>query len=111
MTVASSPQLREYSPYDLSARRFWIQPFDVRDETFAALRAVDGLTWHHPLPTMFTMEEPGFWALTRRADIAYVSKHPELFTSARGIALDPMPFEVQQIATFFLAMDPPQHTT
>ena len=111
MTLASSPRVREYSPHDLSTRRFWSQPFEVRDETFAALRAADGLSWHHPMPTMFPMEEPGFWALTRRADIAYVSQHPELFTSARGIALDPMPFEVQQIATFFLAMDPPQHTT
>jgi cytochrome P450 len=111
VTVASSPQVHEYSPYDLSTRRFWSQPFEVRDETFAALRAAEGLTWHHPLSTMWPVEEPSFWALTRRADIAYVSQHPELFTSARGIALDPMPFEVQQIATFFLAMDPPQHTT
>ncbi|HEX2286094.1 MAG TPA: cytochrome P450, partial [Mycobacterium sp.] len=110
MTVASSPQLREYSPYDISSREFWGQPFVKRDETFAQLRAAEGLTWHRPLPTMFPMEEPGFWAITRRADIAHVSQHPELFTSARGIALDPMPFEVQQIATFFLAMDPPQHT-
>ena len=59
---------------------------------------------------MFPMEEPGFWALTRRADIAFVSQHPELFTSAQGVALDPMPAEVQRIATFFLTMDPPQHT-
>ena len=74
MTVASSPQVHEYSPYDLSTRRFWSQSFDVRDQTFAALRAADGLTWHHALPTMWPVEEPGFWALTRRADIAYVSR-------------------------------------
>ncbi len=29
------------------------------------------------------------------ADIALASTHPELFTSARGVALDPMPAEVQ----------------
>ena len=57
------------------------------------------------------MEEPGFWALTRRADIQYVSQHPELFTSADGVAIDPMPAEIQRIASFFLTMDPPQHTT
>jgi cytochrome P450 len=56
------------------------------------------------------MEEPGFWALTRRADIAYVSQHPELFTSAQGVALNPMPAEIQRFASFFLSMDPPQHT-
>jgi cytochrome P450 len=59
---------------------------------------------------MFPMEEPGFWALTRRADIAFVSQHPELFTSAQGVALNPMPAEIQRFASFFLSMDPPQHT-
>ena len=110
MTVASSLPMREHSPVDITSHRFWAQTFDQRDETFAQLRAADGLTWHRPLPSLFELEEPGFWALTRRADIAYVSTHPELFTSAQGVALDPMPAEVQRFASFFLTMDPPQHT-
>ena len=104
-------QAREYSPVDITSHDFWSQPFAVRDQTLARLRAGDGLTWHHPMPSLFPMEEPGFWALTRRADIQYVSQHPELFTSADGVALDPMPAEIQRIASFFLTMDPPQHTT
>jgi len=40
----------------------------------------------------------------------HASLHPELFSSAHGIALDPMPAELQRIATFFLMIDPPQHT-
>ncbi len=104
-------QAREYSPVDITSDDFWNQPFSVRDESFARLRAADGLSWHRPLPSMFPMEEPGFWALTRRADIAYVSQHPELFTSAEGVALNPMPAEIQRFASFFLSMDPPQHTT
>jgi cytochrome P450 len=68
------------------------------------------LSWHPPMPSLFPMQEDGFWALTRRADIAFASLHPELFTSAQGVALDPMPAEVQRIATFFLMMDPPAHT-
>ncbi len=102
---------REYSSLDITSRRFWAQPFDVRDQTFAALRATEGLTWHEPFASIFPMEEPGYWALTRRADIAHVSLHPELFSSAQGIALDPVPADIQRIATFFLMMDPPQHTT
>lgn len=104
-------QAREHSPIDITSHDFWSQPFTVRDETFAQLRRCEGLTWHLPFASMFPMEEPGYWALTRRADIAYVSQHPELFTSAQGVALDPMPAEVQHIASFFLTMDPPQHTT
>jgi cytochrome P450 len=101
---------REFSPHDITSHGFWGQSFADRDRTFAALRASDGLTWHEPLPSLFDVEEPGFWALTRRADITYVSQHPELFTSAAGVALDPMPAEVQRFASFFLTMDPPQHT-
>lgn len=111
MTVASSPQAREYSPFDITSHDFWNRPFDVRDQTFAQLRALDGISWHQPLPTLFEIEEPGFWALTRRADLQFASQNPDLFTSAQGVALDPMPADVQKFATFFLGMDPPQHTT
>lgn len=111
VTVASTPQAHEYSPFDITSRDFWSQPFDIRDQTFAQLRALDGISWHRPLPTLFDIEEPGFWALTRRADLQFASQNPDLFTSAQGVALDPMPAEVQKFATFFLGMDPPQHTT
>ncbi|WP_442930332.1 cytochrome P450 [Mycobacterium sp. NBC_00419] len=101
---------RDYSPHDITSREFWGQHFEVRDQTFAALRHADGLSWHPPVPSVFDTDEPGFWALTRRADIVHASLHPELFSSAQGIALDPMPADLQRIATFFLMMDPPQHT-
>ena len=99
-----------FSPHDVTSREFWGQTFDARDRTFAELRATPGLSWHPPVPSVFDGTEPGFWALTRRADIVQASLHPELFSSANGIALDPMPAELQRIATFFLMMDPPQHT-
>jgi cytochrome P450 len=103
-------QAREYSRFDITSRGFWSRTFDGRDEIFAQLRASDGLTWHRPFDSLFDMAEPGFWALTRRADIVYISQHPELFTSAQGVALNPMPAEIQRFASFFLSMDPPQHT-
>jgi cytochrome P450 len=109
--TAAAVQPREHSPFDITSHDFWSQPFDVREETFAQLRAGEGLTWHRPFDSMFGIEEPGFWALTRRADIAFVSQHPGLFTSADGVALNPMPAEIQRFASFFLSMDPPQHTT
>jgi cytochrome P450 len=108
--TAASVQAREYSPVDITSHGFWSQPFAVRDQSFARLRAADGLSWHRPFDSLFPMEEPGFWALTRRADIAFVSQHPELFSSAQGVALPPMPADIQRFASFFLSMDPPQHT-
>ncbi|WP_197373715.1 cytochrome P450 [Mycolicibacterium baixiangningiae] len=108
--TSTSATAREYSSVDITSASFWQQPFAQRDTVFAQLRADEGLTWHEPLSSLFPMEEDGFWALTRRADIVFVSQHPELFTSARGVALDPMPAEVQRFASFFLTMDPPEHT-
>jgi cytochrome P450 len=111
MTVPHPPAAeREYSELNISDPEFWAQPFDVRDQTFARLRAGEGLSWHQPLESIFGLVEPGFWALTRRADVVYASQHPELFTSAQGVALNPLPIEIQRISTFFLTMDPPEHT-
>jgi cytochrome P450 len=111
MTVTHPPATeREYSDLNISDPEFWAQPFDVRDQTFARLRATEGLSWHQPLESIFGLVEPGFWALTRRADVVYASQHPELFTSAQGVALNPLPIEIQRISTFFLTMDPPEHT-
>jgi cytochrome P450 len=109
--TAASVQAREFSPVDIASRDFWSQPFALRDQTFAKLRAAEGLSWHVPWPVDVRCGGAGVLALTRRADIAYVSQHPELFTSAEGVALNPMPAEIQRFASFFLTMDPPQHTT
>lgn len=101
---------RPYHRVDISAPTFWDNDFRTRDASFAALRAEDGLSWHRPIPAIFPHEEPGYWAVTRHADIKYVSQHEELFCSSRGVSVDPMPAEVQRTMTFFLAMDPPEHT-
>ncbi|MGW5381871.1 cytochrome P450 [Nocardia sp. NPDC003963] len=101
---------RRFHRLDISAPAFWARDFRAREEVFARLRAEPGLSWHAPAPALFPHEEPGFWAVTRHRDIAYISRHPELFTSARGISMDPMPVELQRPTSFFLTMDPPQHT-
>jgi cholest-4-en-3-one 26-monooxygenase len=55
---------------------------------------------------------PGFWALTRHEDVAFVSRHPELFSSARRLVVFgevPEP-HVEMQRLMMLNMDPPQHT-
>jgi cytochrome P450 len=95
---------------DISSKAFWDKPFDEREVSFARLRAESGPTWHPPLPADFPYTEPGFWAATTHRDIVHVSKHPELFTSTEGVAVSPMPKEPQLAMSFFLTMDPPEHT-
>ncbi len=114
MTLNSSadPTTSPYPYHDLniSDPDFWSNSFRSRDDTFAVLRGEPGLTWHRPMPAVFPNEETGYWAATRHADIKFISQHEELFCSSQGVSVDPMPAEIQRNMTFFLAMDPPDHT-
>ncbi len=49
----------------------------IPHDRFAQLRAIGGLAWH-------PYEDGGFWAVTRHAEARYVSRNPELFSSAIG---------------------------
>jgi cytochrome P450 len=104
---------RAYHDVDISSSAFWAQSFTEREPAFARLRQDserEGLTWHAPLKADYPHAEPGFWAATRNEDISYISKHHELFSSAEGVAVSPLPKEAQETVSFFLMMDPPQHT-
>jgi cholest-4-en-3-one 26-monooxygenase len=54
----------------------------------------------------------GYWALTRHADVVYVSRNPELFSSFEKTAmLDEYAQEqIDQQRMFMLNQDPPDHT-
>ena len=53
---------------------------------------------------------PGFWAITRHADVVRISKDPETFSSALGTNLfDPPAADLPLIQAILINMDPPQH--
>jgi len=112
MTTVDSPPTspRLYHPLDISASAFWTADFETRDQTFAQLRTEKGLSWHPPVSSIFPHTETGYWAVTRHADIKFASHNNDIFGSRMGISIDPLPAEVQQATSFFLAMDPPDHT-
>lgn len=74
-------------------------------EQYAWLREHDPVHWHEEA------DGPGFWAITRYADIRSVSRRPKLFSSAaRGVMLaesDEMGLMIQR--QMMLVMDPPEH--
>ncbi|HXW45092.1 MAG TPA: cytochrome P450 [Streptosporangiaceae bacterium] len=78
-------------------------------EQFAWLREHEPVFWH---AAGGEPGWPGFWAVTRHEDVAHVSRHPEIFSSARRLALfGEVPddhIELQRL--MMLNMDPPQHT-
>lgn len=96
---------------DISSLRFWSQTFDDRERSFAQLRRVAPVSWHHQLETpglARTSREAGFWAVTTHADLSFVSRRPDLFSSALGqVNLRPAPFSLD---VNMLLLDPPTHS-
>jgi cytochrome P450 len=90
--------------YDLHSPD-WYLGDDVH-RVFAELRRTDPIHWQD-MPG-----EPGFWAVLRHADVVYVSRHPDLFSSWLGGVMleDPDPARLEGTRRMLLVMDPPQHT-
>ncbi|GAA1310751.1 cytochrome P450 [Planotetraspora silvatica] len=55
---------------------------------------------------------PGFWALTKHEDVVHVSRHSDLFSSSKKLALfDEMPEPQRELQRMMmLNQDPPEHT-
>lgn len=77
----------------------------VPHEALALLRSTDPVHWQ-PMAN-----EPGFWAVLRHADVVYVARHPEIFSSyAGGVTVeDADEPTLRRVRTMLLAMDPPRH--
>jgi cytochrome P450 len=115
MTVPSlTPSAtRDYDPVDLSSRAFWTTTAAEREESFAVLRAERPVSWHRPVEDSLMPDpsDPGYWAVTRHADIVAVSRDSETFLSGKGVLFETVPEELLEASQSFLAMDPPRHTT
>ncbi|OBH11493.1 cytochrome P450 [Mycobacterium sp. E1747] len=103
---------RPYDPIDLSSRAFWSTTAAERERSFAVLRAERPVSWHPPVQDalMPDPDDRGYWAVTRRADIATVSRNNEVFLSGQGVMFESIPVELLEASQSFLAMDPPRHT-
>jgi cholest-4-en-3-one 26-monooxygenase len=79
----------------------------VPHDQFRRLRA-EAPIFRHPDP-----ESPnGYWALTAHADVVFVSRNPELFSSQEKTAMinEYGQDQIDQQRLFMLNQDPPQHT-
>ena len=58
---------------------FWVRPQEEREGAFATLREERPVSYHEEplLPIPIFPRGPGYWALTRHADILHVSRKPE----------------------------------
>ncbi|CQD18258.1 cytochrome P450 124 [Mycobacterium lentiflavum] len=103
---------RAYDAIDLSSREFWSTTAADRERSFAELRAERPVSWHPPVEDalMPDPDDPGYWAVTRRADIVTVSRDSDVFLSGKGVMFESIPVELLEASQSFLAMDPPRHT-
>jgi cytochrome P450 len=108
---ATSEGKPEYSPIDVSSKAFWALDSDERDKAFARLRQEDPVSWQRPVEDAVAPDpdDPGYWAVTKHADITTVSRDSKTYISGQGVLFDLMPAEFLEMSQSFLAMDPPKH--
>jgi len=81
---------------------------DTPHDTFRFLRREAPVFWYDK----HAGTDPAFWVLSRYEDVKYVSKNPQLFSSAaRGATLNAPadPDRLEALRAIMLNMDPPQH--
>ncbi|MEA3054754.1 MAG: methyl-branched lipid omega-hydroxylase [Actinomycetota bacterium] len=97
---------------DLSSPEFWAQADPERDAAFARLRAEAPISFFEEM--QFEGDSmppgPGYWALTRYADVWHVSRHPDLFQSGKGVNIPDLPVEIGEFFGSMIAMDAPRHS-
>ena len=94
---------------DLSDFEFWSRPLEEREGAFLTLREEDPIRFfEEPKVEMFP-PGPGYYALTRHADVLEASKQPALFCSGKGTNIGDMPTEFLEFLGSMINMDDPKH--
>ncbi|MGW2044856.1 cytochrome P450 [Streptomyces sp. NPDC001858] len=82
---------------------------------FAELRVAEPVRWIPQSGNVAGFQDEGYWAVTRHADVKYVSTHPEIFSSYLNTAIIRFNEHIERASIdaqrlILLNMDPPEHT-
>jgi methyl-branched lipid omega-hydroxylase len=100
---------------DLSDIQFWLRPPAEREGAFRLLRRQRPLPFFEepevpPELSMMVPRGPGYRAVTRHADIAEISRHPEIYQSGKGAtSLPDIPEELLEYLGSLVNTDNPRH--
>ena len=97
---------------DLSNPEFWALPEADREGAFALLRRERPMSFHaefEPPPEIPLPRGPGYWAVTRYADVLEASRQSDVFCSGQGITIPDLPVELGEFFGSMIAMDDPRH--
>ena len=97
---------------DLSDREFWSLPPATRERAFKTLRDERPIPFF-PEPDLqidWIPQGPGYYALTRHADVVEASRHPDIFQSGRGaVSIPDMPVVFLEFFGSMINIDDPRH--
>jgi cytochrome P450 len=89
---------------------FWRRPPDFRHEAFKALRREPGLRHFEEPDIIIAPPGPGYYALTRHADVVEASRRPQDFCSGRGaVNIPDLPTDLNEYFGSMINMDDPRH--
>ncbi|HET9897059.1 MAG TPA: cytochrome P450 [Streptosporangiaceae bacterium] len=95
---------------DLSQNDFWSLSLADRHSAFVTLRQLDAPPYFADPETPFSTPGAGYYALVKHADVVEASRHPEIFSSARGsTSLVDLPPEFNEYFGSMINMDDPRH--
>jgi methyl-branched lipid omega-hydroxylase len=95
---------------DLSSRDFWGLPGAERDAAFATLRRERPIAFFEEPEVPSLPSGPGYYAITRHADVLAISRNPEVFSSAAGaVSILDLPPDMNEFFGSFISMDDPRH--
>jgi len=95
---------------DLSLMEFWGQSLEARHADFARLRALGKPPYFLVPEGPLSAAGDGYYAFVSHADVSAASRHPELFSSARGAtSIEDLPAEFNEYFGSMINMDDPRH--
>ncbi|MBW8767640.1 MAG: cytochrome P450, partial [Geodermatophilales bacterium] len=95
---------------DLSDRDFWLRPPQVRHAVFDLLRRKRPFAYFAEPEIPMLEPGPGYWAVTRYADLDAISSQPAIFCSGQGaVSIPDIPADLNEFYGSLISMDDPRH--
>jgi methyl-branched lipid omega-hydroxylase len=95
---------------DLSDRDFWVRPPAERHAVFDLLRRERPFAFFAEPEVPMLEPGPGYWAVTRYADLEAISSQPAVFCSGKGaVSIQDIPTELNEFYGSMISMDDPRH--
>jgi cytochrome P450 len=95
---------------DLSDRDFWGRPPAERHAVFDALRRERPFAFFAEPEVPLMESGPGYYAITRYADLDAISSQPAIFCSGKGaVSIADLPAEWNEFYGSMISMDDPRH--